>query len=353
MKYDFDGSTNTFKAHPAYDGLPSPNATVLVPTAALFTSVYDLSHFMRMFLAGKAPDDDHGHEILKPSTLSLATKPLFTAHVNGSVDPRCNAGFSATRDGVTSSWRTCGSNHDVGVNWFPAAPGSESAFSRSGPYAQHNGGLPNFETQTALDLDPDHKMGATVLISVDRNLAGGIVGRFFAIALEKDLTATTKMADGTLPSWTNQPLAIGVARLLYVSGVKLPTELLAERTPPPIGKPGAPLPFGQHPPKPESDEVKQFKRAFLDHFTPAYRDKHGLAEGSVGSYVKELRNRIGACSTFRVRDAPMPHKVALRMRCAKGVAGDENVFDATLTVESSPPYRISALEHDKATSDDY
>jgi CubicO group peptidase (beta-lactamase class C family) len=339
MKYDFDTTTNKFTAHPIYDGLPSPNATVLVPTAALFTSVYDLSRFMHMFLTAKAPEDDHGHEIIKSSTLSLATKPLFTAPVPGpSVDAQCNPPspqppFSITRNGVTSDWRTCGANNEVGVNWFFSRPGSQSVFWNSGPYVQHNGGLPSFETQTALDLDPNHTMGATVLISVDRGMANNIAANFFAIALQRDITATTKAADGSIPSWTNERLAIGAARLLWMFGVE----------PLPLSDGPKPLPPGSKPLPPgwvkvgdvmETEELLDRQKALLSQFAPDVIHQPALALREVQDFVMQLRQGESPCSTFRVRAAESA-RASIRLRCGN------SALDVKYKVEPTAPYRLT------------
>jgi CubicO group peptidase (beta-lactamase class C family) len=314
LKYDYNSSSGTFTAHPAYDDVPSspPNATVLLPTAALFTSVWDLSRFMQMFLVGTAPNDSTGHAILQPATVAMATRSVVT--LPGPPQPigaSCNGSFSATSNGYKSYYRGCESNAHFGVNWFvggPPDPSPSSVFALSGPYAQHNGGLSDWETDTALDLDPNHKMGATVLISTDRGKANAVINEFFATALQQDIAATTPGPQGENPSWNNQPLAISVARLLWLLGTDAPPGSGVPKKPSPgsipkKGKPGKPLPPGWVlvGNKIEMQALLDYQNLLLGQFTPASITDHSLTPLTVQAYVAQLRHGLPPCSTFRVR----------------------------------------------------
>jgi hypothetical protein len=213
--------------------------------------------------------------------------------------------------------------------------------------------LPSFETQTALDLDPNHKMGATVFISVDRNKAYGIAAGFFAIALERDITATTKAADGQVPSWTNQPLAIGAARLLWLLGVEpLPATAGPKPLPPGTapqigGQPGKPLPPGwvQVGGMMETQGLFDRQNALLKQFAPAAISKHSLTTATVQDFVTQLRHTMAPCSTFRVREASAS-LVSLRFQCGS------SALDVTYSVEPNAPHRIASVSA-SASADPY
>src|SRR5262249_3558890 len=80
LKYDLkncDIASNCvtwwFAPNPSYD--PTLDTSVLVPTASLFTSVWDLSRFMNMWLVRKAPNSIIKQNTLKIGSAGLISKP--------------------------------------------------------------------------------------------------------------------------------------------------------------------------------------------------------------------------------------------------------------------------------------
>lgn len=317
-----------------------PDRKMLTAAGYLLSSVRDLARFDRIWLSGKAPSD-----ILKESTLADSRQALEPAST--SAVPSTCASFS---DGAGSSYSGCGNATDFGVNWYIG----------QAPYIQHNGSTGLCGSNTV--LSPSQKMGATGLISTDpfptvpsgetqpASVDKGFMGTVVMGML------TTGLGGDAATDWQGKPLAVGVARYLWVLGVKMPSSMIEHRIPP-RGRRGAPLHVGQpshggtsqH----ENPEATAFKEAFLAHFTPGYRSAHHLDEGAVASYLGALRADIGACSTFRVRKAQGAHKVTLRFHCEEGITGGHTAYDATLTVEAAAPYRIAVIEDDGPANDPY
>jgi CubicO group peptidase (beta-lactamase class C family) len=313
---------------------------MLTAAGYLLSSIRDLARFDRIWLAQKAPSD-----ILKEATLADARTPLESAST-GAIPSNCDS-FD---DGAGSSYTDCGNATDFGVNWFIAAT----------PYIKHNGSTGLCGSSTV--LNPDKKLGASGLISTDPfpKVPDGetqptSVDNGFMDNVVMDMVTAGVAAD-TASDWQGKPLAVGVARYLWVLGAKMPSSMI-ERRLPPRGRRGAPLNVGQSSQRTtsrrEDPEAKAFTEAFLSHFTGGYRKLHKLDEETVASYVVGLRSDIGACSTFRVRKAPGAHKVTLRLRCEEGTVGGHTAYDATLTVESDAPYRIAAIENQGPSEDPY
>ena len=122
-----------------------PDRKMLTAAGYLLSSVRDLARFERIWLAREAPSD-----ILKPSTLADARQALEPAS-SGAIPSGCDS-FS---DGAGSSYSGCGNATDFGVTWYIG----------QAPYIQHNGSTGLCGSNTV--LSPDHKMGATGLISTD------------------------------------------------------------------------------------------------------------------------------------------------------------------------------------------
>jgi hypothetical protein len=98
--------------------------------------------------------------------------------------------------------------------------------------------------------------------------------------------------------WTGQALAIGVARMLWLSG-----------KPAQLGDLGA--------------------------FTPAFVAAHALTNANIVAYLDKFHAQVGACATFRVSGVSTPYQIDLHLQC--GV----KEFDTGLTVEAEPPHRIA------------
>ena len=74
------------------------------------------------------------------------------------------------------------------------------------------------------------------------------------------------------------------------------------------------------------------------HFLPG---QIALGPSFIQSYIAKLWGGVSDCSTFRVRSASGP-TVILRLACTDG-NGKAHAYDATLTVEDAPPFRIAAI----------
>ena len=323
-------SEASFTAEQAQD-----DGKMLAAAGAFRSSVSDMGRFARIWLAQK--DQTH---TLKDGTLAAAETPLETTPSGTTIPSDC----ATVDDGHDSAYSPCSLASDFGVNWY---------IGRS-HYLQHNGSTGLNGSQTLLSRD--RKLGAVGLVSTDPlpsdlgALPAGIEGRFVESVVENIVDAAGA-ADAATTKWKDQALSVGVARYLYIAGLKIPRSM--RRWPPP-GKPGVPLHPGGHHLSPEDEAAnKRFKEEFLAHFTPGYLTKHDLDSDGVADYLSTLRNKINDCSTFRVRSAPSAHKVALRLLCTEGSADETTSFDVTLTVEASAPYRISELEDEGRASEKY
>ena len=197
----------------------------------------------------------------------------------------------AATDANSFSYSGCGSASSFGVGWYVGAP----------PVVQHNGDEPGLSGSDT-HVDPPAKMAATGLISTEPFpqhkpvQPAGLDGGFVTTAVSGMLNAG-KAADKST-DWTGQTLAIGVARVLWLSGKA---------------------------PQPND----------LGAFTPAFATAHGLGPANIVAYLNKLHSEFGACATFRVSGVSTPQQIDLHLQCAV------KDFDTQLTVEAEAPHRVA------------
>jgi CubicO group peptidase (beta-lactamase class C family) len=309
------------------------NLDMLTPARDLFSSVWDLARFHRMWLSMEAPAG-----ILKESTLQNSGQNVVPASTLPI--PQTCATFN---DGNNSSYRPCGDAAAFGVNWFIGTT----------PYIQHNGNLPTICGSNSI-LNPSQKIGATGVIStepfptVPNNpnssnkipQPAGTDGNFMQTVVLGMLN--TAQAADTTTDWKTSPLAVGVARLLWLLGAKRPTSTIGCF---PHPHPG---PHGPYEPRTNAPCDKKALQGFADsllaHFGREYIRDHHLGAESIIAHVDNLRQSGEDCSNFRVRGAPSSSRVQLRLACSPVPPAGLTSHDLTLTVETFAPYRIAAIE---------
>lgn len=270
-----------------FDGrLSGDDQPMLAPAGGLATSVRDLSRFMEMWLSAEAPEVN-GRPLIRPATIQSATTSLFSATTPGPA--RCNQGRT---DSHGFSYSSCSTAYGFGPGWYVG-----------NGYLEHNGDLPGASGSNTR-LDPAHKMGATGLVSTEPYPSfspqpAGLDARFIDSVVfgVLDSARTADAATG----WSGKELAVGVARVLYLSG-------------------------------------KEPKKSDLDAFTPDFIADHHLSDTKVKSFLEDWQGRIGECHNFRVRDVRSDKKIEVVFTCEK------KRWDAVLTVEGQQPHRISWSE---------
>jgi CubicO group peptidase (beta-lactamase class C family) len=312
---------------------------MLTAARDLFSSVWDLARFHKMWLAMEAPAD-----ILKKTTLQDSGQNVVPASTMPI--PTTCATFN---DGQGSAYSKCGDAAAFGVNWVIQSP-----------LIWHNGKVPNKCGSNSI-LNPSQKIGATGVISTDpfptvplnQTQPAGTDSNFMGTVVSSMLN-TAQGAD-TTTDWKTSPLAVGVARLLWLLGAKMPASTLGCKPAPHGRGPGVPLYPGMNKPDQCNQQaLQQFEATMLDHFGRLYRAKHQLDSDSVVEHVFNiLRKDIGPCSTFRVRGAPAPDRLRLRLQCAPAQVAGLTSYDMTLTVETTVPYRIVAIDDAQLTADPF
>ena len=252
------------------------NPQMLIPAGNLFTSVVDFSRFIQMELAQWAPNN-----ILTTATIQASqTSAVASAPAPGPC-------YSVS-DAPGSSYSPCRNVAGFGFGWFVG----------NTPFVDHSGSWGNqWGSQTRLDIG--NKMGATGMISTDPypQAPSGLTAPPNMDAVVYGLL-TAGLAADKATTWSGQALAIGVARVLYLSG-------------------------------------KNPAQSDLDAFTPQFVAVHKLDKTNVVAFLIAWKNKIGACSTFRVRDVETANKITVRFRCAK----DE--WETTLVVQGAPFYQVA------------
>jgi CubicO group peptidase (beta-lactamase class C family) len=320
----------SFASNTSYD--PNADTSVLIPTAAYFTSVWDLARFMQMWLVLTAPNN-----IIKPATLQIGSASLITPPASPVQTPICasaaqnnGAGY---QDPAGNFYRSCGSAAAFGANWV---------VSTNPKTLWHNGGLSEWASNTLLDLD--HGMGVTVLLSTTCPPIPCVI-----YPVTSDFSNSILSQDGQ-KTWGGSVLAEGTARLLWLSGATPPPGVGG-----PVKMPG-PVPTVNSNPntvtKPPAGYVvvghwmmepvarQKYQLALLAQFSQSFRAQHGLADITIEPFLSKLFAASHHCSNFRVRGAPSSSNfraraapnsatVILRLKC------QQQAFDATVQVDSS------------------
>ena len=208
-------------------------------------------------------------------------------------------------------------------------------------------------------------MGVTLLLST------GSPGPWPTVPSSMIYNATNALLNPALArnnqeSWEGQPLATGVARLLWLIAAQRPSDAVG-----PIKAPG-PVPklcfMGGNPPQwglcpqdkklppgwlyfdaltMENEAAANFQHTLLDQFTSGTIKNDQVRPGGMINgdpvYYNVIEAQLAAidggasnCSTFRVRGAS-EDTVSLRLKCSS------QVVDVTLTVEKAPPHRITSI----------
>ena len=265
--------------------IPGEDQPMMAPAGGLATSVRDLSRFIEMWLSGEAPQV-HGRPLLKPATIQSALQSQFSSTAPG--PNRCDDGRT---DSHGFSYSSCGQAYGFGVGWYVGHG-----------YLEHNGSVGVSGSNTR--IDPGHQMGATGLVSTEPYPKStpqpeGLDSHFIDTVVF-GLLSSGVTADAAT-EWAGRKLAVGVARVLFLSG-------------------------------------KEPKKSDLDAFTPDFIADHHLSETKIKSFLEDWQGRIGECHNFRVRDVSNEKKVEVVFTC------DKKRWNAVLTVEGQQPHRISWSE---------
>lgn len=287
QKWLFSATNNSWSFAQYNQIIGGDDQPMILPAGGLATNVIDMAQFTSMWLSGNAPQVN-GHPMLKPSSIATAGNSLFTATTPP--PPYCKT--PPVTDASGFFYSPCGFAFGFGVGWYVGAP----------PLLQHNGDEPGLSGSDT-HVDQPAKMAATALVSTEPypghkpvqppGLDGGFVTTVVSGILKAG-EAADKSAD-----WAGQALAIGVARVLWLSG-------------------------------------KPAQVSDLGAFTPTFTAAHALTNANIVAYLNKFHAQVGACSTFRVRGVTTPHEIGLSLQCA--VTKD---FNTELTVEAEPPHRIA------------
>ena len=258
---------------------------MILPAGGLATNVSDLARFIGMWLSGAAPTVN-GHPLLKATTISNAKNSMFPPAL---VIPAFCSG-AASKDANGFSYSRCGQPFGFGVSWYVG----------QAPYLQHNGAEPGVSGSNTL-VNQAGKIGATGLIStepfpVHKLQPGGLDGNFMGTVVSGLMNAG--VAADAATDWTGKTLAIGTARVLWLSG-KVPAA---------------------------SD---------LGAFTPAFVAAQNLDGAKLVALLTKWQATFGKCKSFRVRKVNSATQIAVAFQCAK------KDFFTTLTVEAEVPHRIA------------
>jgi CubicO group peptidase (beta-lactamase class C family) len=289
QKWQFSASGASWSFTPFDAIIAGDNQAMILPAGGLTTNVRDLSLFIHMWLSGKAPEVD-GRPLLKPATIQSAGTSMFSATT---APPKYCAGSSGETDASGFFYSPCGTAYGFGVTWYVGQV----------PYLQHNGDEPGLSGSNTV-VDQPGKMGATGLIStepfpgakpqpkgLDSNFMGDVV---FGLL-------TSGLAADKATSWSEQTLADGVARVLYLSG-------------------------------------KQAEASDLGDFQASFLASEGLKPSNIVGYLNAWHALYGSCSSFRVRAVDSATKIAVRFVCQKWQ------WDVVLEIESASPHRIAWTE---------
>ncbi len=281
---------------------------MLTAAGNLYSSVWDLARFDAMFLSANAPGG-----ILRRETLEDATEPLVVSS---------GASTAACKDVITiaggTSFSGCQEADDFGANWYVGEAG----------VLQHNGSFGG-EWGSDTVLSPGRKLGAVALVSTEpypQMVAGAqpkeVDPGFISTVSRAVLQAGTTGDAAT--SWRDSELGVGVARFLWLTG--------AAR-----GK----------------GQAAVFRAKVLDQLAASYRAAQHLDEASVEGWLAKLQQGIAGCSTFRVRRAPSPHKLSLRLSCPAARGGRPTAYDVTLTTSAAAHHRIEDIRSEGVTDEAY
>jgi CubicO group peptidase (beta-lactamase class C family) len=328
LKYTYNAKpTPTFTAVTSWDDVPN---NVLTPTGGLISSVWEQARWQKMWISGKAPKDSQGHEILAATTLANAAQPAM-ASVPGISLLLGLCSLNTSSNGVFSYFSPCGSNQTFGVNWGVNPPSS----------INYHGADQWFESHSIINLNTSSTpgMGAIGLISVDRGGLPGFVSDLFNIGQQADADGEKSTSAGK-QSWNNVPLAIGVARLLWILGAQPPA---GAGTPKLINTPakGAPPPVAPAGSTIVADGIKTYEETktlfnFQSQLMAQLSTANKLTPMTVQPFVTKLLNGESGCSTFRVRGAT-PHTAHLRIKCGS------SALDAKLQITTTAPYLIDSI----------
>jgi CubicO group peptidase (beta-lactamase class C family) len=329
LKYTYKAPT--FTAVSTWDDVPN---NVLTPTGGLISSVWEMAKWQKMWISGKPQKDKAGNDILLANTLTNAGQPAMSGV--GGISPPSGCGKSTTSNGIVSGFSPCQSNQSYGVNWLVGPPSN----------LFYLGADQWFESGTIIHMDPTLGMGAIGLISMDGGFMNTFVNDLYVIGQQADADGTKTNSDGQ-QSWNGVPLAIGVARLLWILGAQPPS---GAGSPKLINTPqkGAPPPVVPAGWTIVTDGVATYEEektllSFQNQLVAQLSSANKLTPISVQPFVTKLLNGQSGCSTFRVRGAT-PHTAHLRIKCGS------SALDAILQITTTAPYLIDSITTTPATA---
>lgn len=291
----------------------SDQSKVLFAAGGLSTSIWDLSRFATMWLTGRAPLKN-GKPILSTATIRAATSPLFGPAP--APPPAACTGSKGTTDPVTKfAYRPCAKADIFAMGWgADNAPGAQL-------FIQHNGSIGTSGGQIAVDMSPEHPLAATTLLSTEPAPGAARPGRIksdFLGSQEWDNLMNPALAADAAKSWAGKPLPVGIARLLWLSGVQRPRAMLQ--------LPGL---------------LTAYQKSLLSQFSFGHQVVHRITAGNVEDYVGGQFGNAHQCSTFRVRGVTDATTVALRLHCLRRTGSGGVNLDVVLKVD--PQGRIQSL----------
>ena len=271
---------------------------MLWPAGGLATSVHDMGRFIKMWITGEAPERN-GHPIIKAATLQAASQPQFTT-VAPHIPDRCDgapldAAGNPTypKDNHGNWYSLCGAASAFGVGWgaFP-------------PYIGHDGALPSYSGSSTI-INLTAKIGVTALIATEAfpkaNPQPAGLDPGFIDTVSWGALQALQNADAATTTWDGQALAVGVARVLYLSG-------------------------------------KSPAASDLANFTPAFATANQLTSASVLPWLTAWQLKWGRCSSFGIHHVANATDVTVRFHCDKGD------LDLAVHVDGAAPYQISWSE---------
>jgi CubicO group peptidase (beta-lactamase class C family) len=270
------GGAPTFNINKAWD-----NPMMLVAAGNLYTSVADLSRFMQMELTAKAP--------------GVLSEPLIRASQLSAVPSSGLTPTAACSDPMwpASSYRECQDASLFGYGWYVG----------NSPYIEHNGAFgAEWGSQTRFHVEK--LMGATGLLSTEPfpNAPSGTtqpadIDPQFMYHVVNGLLDAGISAD-VAASWTGQRLAVGLARILYLSG--------------------------KHP---DQKDIQAFTADFVS--------AHNLGKSTIVPFLNTWHSEVVRCSSFRVREVIGAGTLKVRFTC------DGGNWETLVHVEDAAPYKVA------------
>ncbi len=331
-------STNAGWSFSQADGpIYQPNQVMLLPAGGFMTNVSDMSQFLTMWLTNTAPVVS-GRPLIKISSLKSAVLP----QVNVTAKPPAScSGPKATGSNDTNFppvggfyYSSCAPADNFGVNWALT----------NLPFVSHNGSVGVSGSET--EFNEGAHMAATGLVSTNPYPAGPTVDNVVEQPTNLDGSFIDNVVFSTLLSggiaadaqktWSGE-LSVGTARLLWLTGAAPPNGngLISLVQTPQMGPDGKPIDFTP-PQKIPAGYVKigawavsparlQYEATLEQQFDAKFVNANIPNPVAIEFFLGSIFNGADRCSTFRIRHVHSGNDITLRLRCAGGAAGPENL----------------------------